>query len=138
MFAKDEQGTMRYKLYLITLLLYTGLGWLWFTLVGHKFQRPQFGNLLPENWNYVLAAVLYLVVIAGFYYLVVEPFLRQGNVTGAAIAGALVGLISSVADSWAGLSRGWPLWFILAEIVWWSLMGATTAAVTVCVGKRWN
>jgi uncharacterized membrane protein len=127
---------MKLKLYLVTLLLYTSLGLLWFLLIGHRFQRLQFGNLLPGSLNFVLAGVFYLIALAGFYYLVVELFLRQGSVTGAAIAGAIVGLISSAADSWAGFSSGWPLWFILTYIVWSSIMTAVTAAITVGVGKK--
>jgi uncharacterized membrane protein len=130
---------MRLKLYLITLFVYTALGWLWFILVGQKFSDWQFGKLLPGYLNYILLGVLYLLAVAGIYFFAVGPFLCHDNVTSAAFKAGFAGLIFSSGGVCSDYftSRTEPLWLYLTQIIWLPVMLATTVAVTVWVGKKW-
>jgi uncharacterized membrane protein len=130
---------MKPKLYLVTLLVYTALGWLWFLLIGHRFSDWQFGNLLPGYWNHILFGVLYLLVVAGIHAFAVGPFFRHDTVTSAALKAGFAGLIffsgGICADYFAPHTE--PFWLYLAQLIWLPVMLALTVAITVWVGRKW-
>jgi uncharacterized membrane protein len=130
---------MKLKLYLVTLLVSTALGWLWFVLIGHRFSDWQFGNLLPGYWNYILFGVFYLLAVAGIHFFAIGPFFRNDSVTSAAFKAGLAGLLFFSGGVAADYFRPHtePFWLYAAQIIWLPVMLATTVAITIWVGKKW-
>ena len=130
---------MRLKLYLITLSILTGAGWLWFTLAAGPYYRPYYENFLTDNLRLIVLSILYLLSVTAFFYLAIIPSLRPDHLLRPAIGGGLLGVVGGAANFWTNLtSRHWPLWFIILEIIWWIVILAATAEFVVWLGRKWE
>jgi uncharacterized membrane protein len=137
----DKHGTMKLILYLLTLLIHTGMIWLWYMLVARNVDGQQPMDFMAGNLSPVVAGVLYLLYVAGLFYFAVGLPLRQrvGAVGQAAFNGAFFGIMGPAASLWTNItSHHLPAWFIAAEFIYWPTFIATTATVMVWIGKKWE
>lgn len=129
---------MKLKLYFITLLIFLGIDAIWLVRVAPAFYRSQIGHLMAETPNLLAAGVFYLLYIAILVYFVVEPALRVGSIQDAFLRGALFGLVAYGTYDLTNLAtlRDWPLLVTAVDMVWGTILTATTAAASVWVVKR--
>lgn len=129
---------MKFKLYLITLFILTGMLWLWFMLV-QKFSPLAVENFPMDNLRFIVIGCLYLLYVAAFFYFAIEPSLRPGGFNRAAFSGGLLGMLGSAGNFWTNLtSRHLPLWLIVVDMVWWVILMGATAAFVVWLGRKWE
>ncbi len=72
---------MKFKLYLITLFILTGMLWFWSMLV-QKFYPRAVENFPADNLRFIMIGGLYLLYMAAFF--AIEPSLRPGSFNRAA------------------------------------------------------
>ena len=63
--------------YLATAVVFFGLDFIWLSCVFIAFYKSHLGELLLEKPNLVVAALFYLVYIAGIIYFCVSPTLTS-------------------------------------------------------------
>lgn len=85
---------MKLKLYFITLLAFLAIDSLWLGFVAPSFYRSQIGYIMAENPNLIVAGLFYLLFVFGMVIFVVEPGVREGNLSRAVLRGALFGLVT--------------------------------------------
>jgi uncharacterized membrane protein len=129
---------MKIRLYLITLLILVGVQWLWLTLFG-KFYPLPVENFPPGSLRWVVIGGLYLLYAFAFVHFAVAPFLRPGSFNQAAFNGGFLGMLGSAGNFWSNLTvRHLPLWLVMVDVVWWTIIMAGTAAFVVWLGRKWQ
>ncbi len=130
--------TMKLKLYLITLLVFLGIDSLWLGLVAPSFYSSQIGFIMADQPNFLAAGLFYLVFIFGMVVFVIEPGVRQGTLTQAAMQGALFGLVTYATYDLTNLAtlKDWPVLVTVVDLLWGTFLSTAVALVSVWVGKR--
>lgn len=111
----------------------------WLGLIAPRFYRAQIGFLLREQPNWWAAAGFYFLYIAGMTVFVVSPGVREGSPARAAALGALFGLVAYATYDLTNLAtiKGWPLTVTLVDLVWGTVLTATTGAASTFVLLKW-
>ena len=126
---------MRYLLaYLGSGVVMAILDAVWLTTVGPRLYRPAIGELLAPEANLRVAAVFYVVYVAGIVFLAVLPAIREGSVLRAVTSGAVLGLVAYATYDLTNQAtlRVWPLHITLIDVAWGTFV--TTAAA---LGGYW-
>ena len=99
------------KHYLLTLLPFVVLDALWLGTVAPKFYQAQIGHLMTPTPNWLAAILFYLLFIVGVVVFVSGPGIQSGDWKGAALRGALFGLVSYATYDLTNLATltGWPV-----------------------------
>lgn len=129
---------MKVKLYLLVLFIFLGIDSFWLGLVAPKFYRAQIGHLMAETANLPVAGVFYLLFVAALMIFVVEPALSGGEMRNVILRGALFGLVTYATydlTNYATL-RDWPVIVTVVDMVWGTVLTATTSAVSVWAGRK--
>ena len=66
----------------------------WLTTMVNRLYRPVIGPIMAEKPDMTAAVIFYLISIAGTVFLAIDPALREGSWTRAAINGAVLGFIA--------------------------------------------
>ncbi len=126
------------KHYLLTLLPFVVLDALWLGTVAPKFYQAQIGHLMTPTPNWLAAILFYLLFIVGVVVFVSGPGIQSGDWKGAALRGALFGLVSYATYDLTNLATltGWPVLVTLVDLCWGTFLSATTAILAVWLGRR--
>jgi uncharacterized membrane protein len=131
---------MRLKLYFITLVIFLGIDAFWLGLVAPGFYRSRIGHLLVETANLPAAGLFYLVFVGALVYFVVGPAVGGGEMRTVILRGALFGLVTYATYDLTNLAtlRDWSLLVTAVDMAWGSVLTATTSALSVWTGRKFN
>ena len=101
----------------------------WLTTVGPRLYRPAIGELLAPEANLRVAAVFYVVYVAGIVFLAVLPAIREGSALRAVTSGAMLGLVAYATYDLTNQAtlRVWPLHITLIDVAWGTFVTAAAA-----------
>ena len=102
---------MKLKLFIISLFIFIGIGFVWLGLVAPEFYQAQFGHLMAETTNIAAAGVFYVLFVAVLVYFVLEPAVDTGTIRDGLVRGTLFGLVSYATYDLTNFAtlRDWPL-----------------------------
>lgn len=120
--------------YLSAAVVFFGLDFLWLSRVAIGFYRSQIGEVLRPSPDFAVAALFYLVYIAGIVYFAVLPGVQKESILVALTHGALLGLIAYGTYDMTNLAtlKGWTLSVSLVDMAW----GTTLTAIAA--GAAWG
>lgn len=120
------------------LVVFLVLDALWLGLVARDFYQSQIGPLLRPRPLLGVAAIFYVLFVAGLVHFAVMPALASGRWTDAAVAGALLGLLAYATYDISNLAtlRDWPVALSVVDIAWGTALSAT-AATGGWLAARW-
>jgi uncharacterized membrane protein len=129
---------MNLKLYILTLLIFLGIDALWLGWVAPGFYRSQIGHLMAEEVNLPAAGIFYLLFIGGMVYFVVAPGVGEGKMREIFLRGALYGLVTYGTYDLTNLAtlRDWTILVTVVDMLWGTILTASTAALSVWTGRR--
>jgi uncharacterized membrane protein len=118
--------------YLATVIAFFAMDFAWLSIVTARFYRPMLGELLLDKPNLALAALFYLVYVAGVVVFAVIPAINAGAWTTALLLGALLGLIAYGTYDFTNLAtlKGWPAMVSIVDLAW----GTTATAISATLG----
>jgi uncharacterized membrane protein len=127
------------KCYLLALVGLLVLDGIWLGCVAWPFYRSQIGFLLSESPNWAAAGVFYLLFTVGLVVFVVSPSLRGGSVSLAVLRGGFFGLVCYATYDLTNLAtvKGWPLLVTVVDLVWGTVLTATTTLFSLWLGRKW-
>ncbi len=117
------------KAYLTTALVFFALDYVWLTRMAGSFYRAQIGPLMLDQPRLGVAAVFYVLYVAGIVVFAVAPALRAESVGTALLLGALLGGIAYGTydiTNYATL-RDWPVMVLIVDITWGMALTAVSA-----------
>lgn len=129
---------MRIKIYFITLAVFLTIDFVWLTMVAKNIYANQLGFLMSANVNWVAAILFYLLFSAGIVTFVIMPSLEHNSSKRCIQLGLLFGLISYATYDLTNLAtiKDWPLMITIIDLIWGSLITATTASISYYLSKR--
>ena len=117
------------KAYLTTALVFFALDYVWLTRMAGSFYRTQIGPLMLEQPRLGVAAVFYILYVAGIVVFAVAPALRAESLATALLLGALLGGIAYGTydiTNYATL-RNWPVMVLIVDVTWGMALTAVSA-----------
>lgn len=117
--------------YIATALVFLAIDYVWLAHVATKFYFERIGHLLMEKPNMVAAAGFYAVYVVGIVVFAVAPALKNGNVSTAAIYGALFGFFTYATYDMTNYAtlRGWPFHVVLVDVAWGTVLTCVSAVL---------
>ncbi len=122
--------------YVATAVVFFALDFAWLSTQLGLYRR-ELGSLLLDQPNLGIAAVFYLLYVAGIVFLAIHPALRDGNWVGVLLAGAVLGLVAYGTYDITNLStvRGWSPTIAIIDMVWGTALTAVSATAGYLVTK---
>ncbi|HOI24079.1 MAG TPA: DUF2177 family protein [Caldisericia bacterium] len=123
------------KSYVSAFLVFFAIDMLWLGLIAKNFYGAKLGHLMTPKVLWTPAFIFYMLFVAGILFFVVFPALQKGSWTYALGAGALFGLITYATYDLTNLAtlKDWPLVVTLVDLVWGSVLSASTATLSFLI-----
>jgi uncharacterized membrane protein len=111
---------------------------IWLGTVAKSFYFTQLAGLLREKPDLGVAAVFYVIYIAGIVYFAVAPALNSGGLTAALVNGALLGFLAYATYDATNLAtlKGFPAVVAVVDVVWGTFLTGTAAAAGYLAASR--
>ena len=122
---------MRYLVaYLVALLVMLPFDALWLGIVAADFYSGAIGHLMAAQPRLGVAAVFYLLYLAGVVIFAVAPALQARSARRAIALGALFGFFTYMTYELTNLAtlRDWPLRVVIVDLIWGVFLSAAAAA----------
>jgi uncharacterized membrane protein len=103
---------------------------IWLGVVAKSFYRNQLGALMLPSPSFGIAAFFYLVFALAIVILAVRPGLEAGSIFTAVGYGAALGLAAYGTYDITNLStlKGWPVSLSIVDMIWGTVLTATSSA----------
>lgn len=124
--------------YLATLVFFCAVDMVFLGIIAKDFYRASIGHLMADSFNIPAAVVFYALYIAGLMIFVINPAVRAGEWSHAALYGALFGFFCYATYDLTNLAtlKDWPLGLSLADMAWGATITAAASVVGYAVGSR--
>ena len=119
--------------YVIALVIFLVLDALWLGLVAKSFYADRIGPIMLSSPRWGVAAVFYLIFVAGLVYFAISGALPAGNWQAAARDGALFGFFTYLTYDATTLAviKGFDGTLAVVDVAWGTVLCAVTAALAV-------
>lgn len=119
------------KRYITGVLVFLLIDMIWLVVVAPKLYTSQIGHLMAEKVNYPAALIFYLLYVMAVLVFVINPAVKNGSLSQAAMYGALLGLSMYATYDLTNLAtlRDWPILVTVIDLVWGTFVTMTTSVV---------
>lgn len=123
--------------YAATLLVFTGVDFVWLGRMGDSFYRPAMGGLAMDGFRLGPAVVFYLLYALGIVFFAVSPALEAQSWKMAAGYGLALGLVGyGVYDlTNQATLKSWPLSLTLVDMAWGCFLTGLAALAGYAAGR---
>lgn len=103
---------------------------IWLGMVAKNFYFSRLAGLLRDKPDLGVAAVFYVIYLAGVVYFAVVPALASGGMATALLNGAMLGFLAYATYDATNLAtlKGYPAAVAVVDVVWGTFLTATAAA----------
>jgi uncharacterized membrane protein len=124
--------------YFAALFAFVVIDMAWLAAMTSRLYRPTLGDILIADVNLSPAIMFYLIYPVGLVVFALNPALKSGSMTTAATYGALFGFLAYATYDLTNYStlRNWTMQLTIIDILWGTMLSATTAAVSFFVVRR--
>ena len=101
----------------------------WLTTMVNRLYRPVIGPIMADKPDMTAAVIFYLISIAGTVFLAIDPALREGSWTRAALNGAVLGFIAYATYDLTNQAtlNVWSWKLTITDIIWGTTLTALSA-----------
>ena len=126
------------KTYVIALIVFFLIDLFWLVAVARKLYQQELGYIMSEKPNWIVAALFYLIFIAGLVFFVINPAMEKNSWVFALLVGMLFGFITYSTYDLTNLAtlKDWPLKITIIDLIWGSSLGGLVSTVTFFIAKR--
>ena len=121
--------------YVVSLGVFLLIDLLWIGVIARNFYRRTIGNLLADKIKIAPTVIFYTFYVAILCYLVVYPNVQNNNLIGAAVGGALFGIVGygTYDITNYALLKNWPLSVTIIDLIWGAFVSSTTAIIAFLI-----
>lgn len=118
--------------YIITLVIFTGIDFIWLGRMGDVVYRPVMGNMALEGFRAAPAVAFYLIFAAGVVYFAVSPALASGQWQTALVKGALLGFFAYATYDLTNQAtlKNWTTFLSLIDLGWGTVLTGVSATLS--------
>ncbi len=126
------------KTYFIALIVFFLIDLFWLVVVARKLYQQELGYIMSEKPNWIVAALFYLIFIAGLIFFVINPAMEKNSWVFALLVGMLFGFITYSTYDLTNLAtlKDWPIKITIIDLIWGSSLGGLVSTVTFFIAKR--
>lgn len=119
-------------------LSFLALDAIWLGVVSVGFYQEAIGHLLAPKPDFVMAAIFYVIYLAGTYYFAVRPALKARRVKTALLSGSFFGFVAYATYDLtnAATLRDWPAYMTVADLVWGTALTGVSASLAALTGLK--
>jgi uncharacterized membrane protein len=123
--------------YAATLVVFTGVDFVWLGRMGDSFYRPAMGGLAMDGFRLGPAIVFYLLYALGIVFFAVSPALAAQSWKMATAYGLALGLVGyGVYDlTNQATLKNWPLSLTLVDMAWGCFLTGLSALAGYSAGR---
>ncbi|MES2834188.1 MAG: DUF2177 family protein [Pseudomonadota bacterium] len=101
----------------------------WLTTMANRLYRPVIGSIMTDKPDMKAAVAFYLISIAGTVFLAIDPALREGSWTRAALNGAVLGFVAYATYDLTNQAtlNVWSTKLTLIDLAWGTVLTMTSA-----------
>ena len=123
--------------YVATLAVFCGLDFLWLGFVAKGYYQSQLGALLLDKPNIPVAALFYVVYVAGVLVFAVLPALDAGQWSRALVQGALFGFFAYATYDLTNLAtlKVWSPGVAMLDLAWGAVVTGLSATAGYLVTR---
>ncbi|MDD4211131.1 MAG: DUF2177 family protein [Clostridia bacterium] len=117
----------------LAILVTIDLVWIW--LVSRRIYRVELDEMLKDNKNYFVAAVVYILLAFGLVFFVTATAIADVNIVFAILGGLVFGFIVFATYALTNLSmlKKWSFMLALIDITWGSIAISVTSLLTYLI-----
>lgn len=121
--------------YGIALILFLILDGLWLSTIARSVYIPRIGDMMLDQPRWGVAAIFYVLYIAGLVYFAILAGWREGSWQTAAMNGALLGFIAYLTYNATNLSimKGYDRLVAILDTAWGATASGVVAGATVAI-----
>jgi uncharacterized membrane protein len=110
-------------------LTFAAIDAVWLTTMVNRLYRPVIGPIMADKPDMTAAVIFYLISIAGTVFLAIEPALREGSWTRAALNGAVLGFVAYATYDLTNQAtlNVWSWKLTITDIIWGTTLTALSA-----------
>jgi len=118
--------------YIVTLVIFTGIDFIWLGRMGDIVYRPVMGNMALEGFRAAPAVVFYLIFAAGVVYFAVSPALASGQWQTALLKGALFGFFAYATYDLTNQAtlKNWSTFLSFVDLGWGTVLTGVSATLS--------
>ncbi|HEY1224540.1 MAG TPA: DUF2177 family protein [Brevundimonas sp.] len=101
----------------------------WLTTMANRLYKPVIGPIMADKPDMKAAVAFYLISIAGTVFLAIDPALREGAWTRAALNGAVLGFVAYATYDLTNQAtlNVWSTKLTLVDLAWGTVLTMTSA-----------
>ena len=118
--------------YLVSLVTFVAIDLTWLSLMAPRFYKPTLGDIAVAGVHLPPAIFFYAIYPIGLLIFAIQPALKSGSMSTAAIYGALFGFFTYATYDLTNQAtlRNWTLQLTLVDVAWGTILGAISASIT--------
>lgn len=118
--------------YGVALAVFVAADMMWLGAMASRLYRPTLGDIAFSGVNLPPAIVFYAIYPIGLLIFAIQPALKSGSMSTAAVYGALFGLFTYATYDLTNHAtlRNWTLQLTLVDVAWGTILGAISASIT--------
>jgi uncharacterized membrane protein len=127
------------RAYLYSFGIMTAIDFVWLAYIAPGFYKKHIGFILADEPNLAVAALFYVILVAGVTIFVVQPSWESKKSTlRTALLGALFGFVTYATYDLTNQAtvKGWPAIVTIVDLLWGSVLTAAVSVVTVKLLKK--
>jgi uncharacterized membrane protein len=119
--------------YGVALAVFVAADMVWLGTMASRLYRPTLGDIAVAGVNLPPAMLFYAIYPIGLLIFAVQPALKSGSISTAAIYGALFGFFTYATYDLTNQAtlRNWTLQLTLVDVAWGIILGAISASISV-------
>lgn len=120
------------KTYLVAFIVFFLVDILWLGFISKSMYQEKIGHLLKVDVNWTAAILLYMLLLVGLLFFVINPALVKDSWKFAFFAGGFFGLITYATYDMTNLStlKDWSVFITVVDILWGTILCALTSVTT--------
>ncbi|MBM3526854.1 MAG: DUF2177 family protein [Alphaproteobacteria bacterium] len=118
--------------YGVALAVFVAADMMWLGAMASRLYRPTLGDIAISGVNLPPAILFYAVYPIGLLIFAIQPALKSGSMSTAAVYGALFGFFTYATYDLTNHAtlRNWTLQLTLVDVAWGTILGAISASIT--------
>jgi uncharacterized membrane protein len=118
--------------YGLALAVFVAADMVWLGTMAPRFYRPTLGDIAISGVNLPPAILFYAMYPIGLLIFAIQPALKSGSMSTAAIYGALFGFFTYATYDLTNQAtlRNWTVQLTLIDVAWGTILGAISASIS--------
>jgi uncharacterized membrane protein len=118
--------------YGFALAVFVAADMVWLGTMAPRFYRPTLGDIAISGVNLPPAILFYAMYPIGLLIFAIQPALKSGSMSTAAIYGALFGFFTYATYDLTNQAtlRNWTVQLTLIDVAWGTILGAISASIS--------